>query len=128
MKLLKKCLAVILLLFAIYCLISLAIEEAYADELQPFDLKPAIVGTVLLIDTLPFVNKDLSWGHSIELEGWSYAATDIIGRFLPKEAWPMAPVIVTVFDVMYRIGEPNQGKLACDLLGVFGRVCVEIKF
>lgn len=110
-------------------------------ELQPGMLKygdadwqPAFVGMGLLVAPIKLTSKDNSWGHAIELEGWSYAATDIFGRFLPKEQWYMAPVIVTLIDLIYRTGEDgslndlHRRELACDLLGVAGRVAVEIKF
>jgi len=98
--------------------------------------QPAIVGTGLILAPMALQSPDLSWGHGMELEGWSYAATDVFGRFLPKGFWFLSPIVIGAVDGLYRKGEMNDKastalatrKLGCDLLGVVGRVAVEIKF
>lgn len=117
---------------AMFVMLAAMACRLHAEEPNP-DWKAAEVGTGLLLAPVPVTSPDLSWGHAIELEGWSYAATDVFGRFLPKDQWFLAPVMVGVLDTVYRAGEGLDGdltrrKLACDLLGVVGRVSLEIKF
>ena len=117
----------------ITCFVLLALIARQLHAEPEVDWKPVGIGTGLLVAPIPMASSDLSWGHTIELEGWSYAATDIFGRFLPKDYWFLSPIMVTVVDTMYRAGEGldqdlTRRKLACDLLGVAGRVTIEIKF
>ena len=112
--------------------VLLVAPKLHAEE-PNLDWKAAGVGMGLLISPLAVTDPYLSWGHAIELEGWSYAATDIFGRFLPKDFWYIAPLMVLAVDSTYRAGEGFEKKgtgekYACDLLGIAGRVTVEIDF
>lgn len=103
-----------------------------ADE-PKLDYQALGTGVGLLAAPAPFVGSDLSLGHTWELESFSYAATDVMGRIIPKEVNWMAPVLIGGADLLYRSGEGldnslTQRKLACDLMGVIGRVAVDIKF
>ena len=111
--------------------ILLVCGTAQAQEKNLPNWQPAIVGAGLIFAPVALQSNDLSWGHGMELEGWSYAATDILGRFLPKDFWFLSPIVIGAVDGMYRAGENTPlayRKLACDLTGVLGRVAVEIKF
>jgi len=99
------------------------------------DWGPFFTGLGLIIAPWKLKGDGVDFNKAIELEGWSYAATDIIDRFLPKQGKPMAPVMVTLFNVGYRLLEDgglnsatNRRKLLFDELGVLGRVEIEIKF
>lgn len=116
----------------IFFLTFLALIGCYADE-PKLDYQALGTGIGLLAAPIPLADGQLSWGHAIELEGFSFAATDIGKRILPKDLDFVAPVAVGVLDLMYRAGEglesPTiQKKLVCDWLGVLGRVSLDIKF
>ena len=92
-------------------------------ETKPW--QPVIVGTGMMTATIPFTSDTLSWGHSIELEGWSYAATDVFGRIIGDKNWWAAPLFVAMLDGLYRAGEKNSGnQLMCDYLGILGATTV----
>jgi hypothetical protein len=96
------------------------------------DYRPIGTGVGLLVLPIGMSDSQLPWGHAIELEGFSYAATDIMERVIHEKPW-VGPVIIGAADILYRSGEDlsqdlTRRKLACDLLGVVGRVAVDIKF
>lgn len=104
---------------------------AHADEPQ-LDYRPLGVGVGMLIAPIGMTDSGLPWGHAIELEGFSYAATDIMDRLVPEKPF-LGLVIIGAADILYRSGEDlgqdlTRRKLACDLLGVLGRVSVDFKF
>lgn len=102
--------------------------SARADELN---WQPAIVGIGLLTAPIALTDSYNTYGHALELEGFSYAATDIFDRFLPSNDWFVGPLLVGMADSAYRIGEMNGGdkeagkELVCDFFGVIGRVTVK---
>ena len=103
---------------------------------QNADWKPAIVGTGLLLAPIPVCGNGLEWGHAIELEGFSYAETDIVARFLPENVRPVAPFLCFFVNTIYRVGELSGGKgddlvirkAIADDLGIVGWVSINIKF
>ena len=118
-------------LFLIIGLI-LSATVCLADE-PKLDYQALGTGVGLLVAPAPFIGSDLSLGHSWELEGFSYAATDVMGRILPKEVNWASPTLIASADLLYRAGEGLNNdlirrKLACDWLGVLARVEVDIKF
>lgn len=117
-----------LLLLSLLSLVGVA----GADE-PKLDLQSSLVGAGLLIAPAPFTGPDLSLGHAWELEGFSYAVTDIGERILPKGYQFMSPIAVGLLDGFYRGGEGFgndliRRKFICDLLGILGRVSLDIKF
>lgn len=98
--------------------------------------KPAnafAVGTVFLALPLLTADKNLGVGHQWEITGFSYAATDIGYRFMPKGfARDITPLIVGLLDFSYRateLGNGNDGLVwkkffTNDLLGIAGRVTI----
>lgn len=110
------------------------VRVAHAEDFDP--VKASLVGVGMLVAPLAVADPQLSVGHSWELEGFSYAATDIFYRFFPKDFKFMAPVLVGSLDLMYRIGELRGTKaddlvcrkLSMDLTGVLARVVIEVKF
>lgn len=112
--------------------LCICLNNANADE-PKLDYQAIGTGVGLLAVPAPFTGSDLSLGHTWELEGFSYAATDVMGRILPKYVGWVAPVLIASADLLYRSGEGLENdltrrKLACDWLGVLGRVSVDIKF
>ncbi|HVZ80282.1 MAG TPA: hypothetical protein VHE12_05690 [bacterium] len=112
-------------------LLSAALQAAQTEP--KLNWAPALTGVSLLMGPIPLSSQDLPWGHALELEGWSYAATDIFQRFLPKGyGWLAYPIVLAV-DAIYRAGELNQGhddlalrKGLCDLGGIVAHAEVEI--
>lgn len=96
--------------------------------------KVFLVGSALVFAPLGFDSPDLSVGHAWELEGFTYAGTDLGWRFLPKDIAWMSPVIMTGLVLAYRLPEMGRGaddmilrKLGADLLGVAARVVIELE-
>ena len=122
-------------LLAGWFLFSLANAEP-ADE--TLNYKPVAVGMGFLLVPICLTgdSNGLDWGHAIELEGFSYAETDIIADFLPKDFKFMAPIISLGANSLYRIGEltgkPSDDliyrKIIADDLGIAGWVVLKIKF
>lgn len=117
------------LLFLIFALLPLA---SYADEPR-LDYQALGTGVALLVAPAPFSGNGLDLMHDgWELEGFSYAATDILDRAFPKELNWLSPVLVGSADLLYRTGEGmddlTRRKLVCDLLGVAARVSLDFKF
>lgn len=111
---------------------GMLVSICLADE-PKLDYQALGTGVGLLAAPAPFVGNDLSLGHTWELEGFSYAATDVMGRLFPKDLNWVAPILMASADLLYRSGEGLENdltrrKLACDWLGVLGRVSVDIKF
>jgi hypothetical protein len=105
---------------------------ATAEEGHDF-AKPFLVGSVLVFAPMGFDGGGLTWGHAIELEGFTYAATDLGFRFLPEEISFLSPVIMTGLVFAYRLPEMGLGrddliwrKVGADLLGVVCRVVIEL--
>lgn len=118
--------------FALIIGLAFFTSFCFADE-HKLDYQALGTGVGLLAAPAPFTGTDLSLSHTWELEGFSYAATDVMGRILPKDIGWAAPVLIASADLLYRSGEGLENeltrrKLACDWLGVLGRVSVDIKF
>jgi|SRR6185369_729827 len=112
---------------------DLPIEVATPTPSDTDTVRALCVGTGLLFAPLPFTNKDLSLGHSLELEGFSYAATDVGYRFFPKDLKWLSPVLVLLLDFGYRSEQFGKGnddlawrKFCCDVLGVVARVTITL--
>jgi hypothetical protein len=92
-------------------------------------LRAVGVGLSLLVAPAQLTDQNLSLGHTWEIEGFSFAATDILYRIVPKELDFLAPVLAFLGDAAYRAPElsgPNGGlamrKFECDCLGIVGRI------
>ena len=122
-----------IILFVIaWAVLSALTVWACADEVPAYN--PLLVLAVGVVAPVAVTDKNLPWGHAIELEAFGYADTDLLARFLPKDLFPVAPVISALLALGYRLTE-NGGfsmndfgrrKLACDWMGTVGRVGVEI--
>ena len=120
-------------LMVLMAIVALTMTFSLAHCEPEADWKPVGVGMGLLVAPIPLLPPDMDLGHAWEIEGFSYASTDILGRFMPKEYWFLSPICVGVADTIYRAGEGLNSDLirrkwACDLLGITARVSLEIKF
>ena len=116
-------------------LFSLANAEP-ADE--TLNYKPVAVGMGFLLAPICLTgdSNGLDWGHAIELEGFSYAETDIIADFLPKDLKFFAPIISFEINTLYRMtelqGKPGDylvfKKMIADDMGIAGWTVLKIKF
>lgn len=97
------------------------------DPLPPFLVGGAMVLTPMFLD-----DERLSWGHSLELSGFSFTWTDLGYRFLPEDLKGLSPVFIGLACLVYRIPELGRGeddlilrKMSMDGLGIVGRVALE---
>jgi len=141
----------VVLFWAVVLILLMSLSQAHCQEYKYVDAKDLpievatptpgdnynpgkamAIGLGMVLAPIPFVNKDLPWGHSVELEGFSFMETYGWKRLLPKELDWAAPVLTSLLNVGYRLTQPDTPmrwqKLAVDELGVLHFVLFDYKF
>jgi len=102
---------------------------------ETLNYKPIIVTSVLALSPILYSNDQLSFGHSLELEGFSYAETSLIAQILPKEFDFLAPICSVSLNVLYRLGEMNSSnvdlvkrKMIADTMGIVSWSVLKFNF
>jgi hypothetical protein len=97
-----------LIVLAIGLLFIASCHPVHADEPDP--LRVVTIGAVVFAAPAFYETNDLQMGHAWELSGFTYATTDGLGRFLPKDMWFISPIINFIFLGGYRLSELGHGQ------------------
>ena len=108
-------------------------QLAHAEHWEP--VKAFSVGVGMILLPIAVNDKDLTWMHSMEIQGCTYAATDIGFAFFGPDLAPASPALVELFCFGYRIIEIKEDpaheglylkKLALDSAGVAACVIMNL--